>query len=581
MKKSNSTLKRIFFYLKPYRLSVIASVACSALSAAAMLLFPIYVGKLIDSLIGVNQVDFNLVTKYSLIMAGIAVASALFVWLTDIVNNHIIYNVVRDVREDAMEKLLTLPLSYIDSHPFGDTVSRVIADVDTFADGLLLGFSQLFSGVVTIFCTIGFMISLQAWIALVVIVLTPLSILTSKYFASKTHKRFKEQAEISGEETAIINEAFSNHEIVKGFSYDKKLDVTFNEVNDRLEVSSRFATFFSALTNPVTRFINSIVYAAVVAFGAYFCIKTKDSATPFTVGNLSALLAYANKYTKPFNDISGVITEMQNSFACANRVFELIDQKPESDKSDALQLNAPEGDISFDNVAFSYDKEVELIKDLSLKVKKGMRVAIVGPTGCGKTTLINLLMRFYDLDEGGIYIDGVNTVDYTRKSLRLNFGMVLQETWLKQGTIKENIAFGNPHASDEEIINASKTSHAHPFISRMENGYDTIIGEDGGSLSSGQKQLLCISRVMLKMPPLLILDEATSSIDTRTEMKIQDAFQELSRGKTTFIVAHRLSTIKDADLILVMNGGKIIETGKHQELLEQKGFYYQLWNSMD
>lgn len=581
MKKNNSTFKRILFYLKPYRLQVVLSFIFSALSAVLMLLFPIYVGKLIDSLIGVNQVDFSLVLKYSIIMASIAVLSALFVLLTDMVNNHIIYNVVRDVREEAMKKLLTLPLSYIDSHPFGDTVSRVIADVDTFADGLLLGFSQLFSGIVTIFCTIGFMVALQAWIALVVIVLTPLSIFTSKFIASRTHKRFKEQAEISGEETAIINEAFSNHELVKGFSYDKKLDERFNEVNDRLEVSARFATFYSALTNPVTRFINSIVYAAVVAFGAYFCIKTKDSVTPFTVGNLSALLAYANKYTKPFNDISGVITEMQNSFACANRVFELIDQKSERDSVKALELKNPEGDISFENVAFSYDKEVELIKNLSLSVKKGMRVAIVGPTGCGKTTLINLLMRFYDLDEGGIFLDGVNTEEYTRKSLRLNFGMVLQETWLKQGTIKENIAFGNPLATDEEIVNSAKTSHAHSFISRMEKGYDTVIGEDGGSLSSGQKQLLCISRVMLKMPPLLILDEATSSIDTRTEMKIQDAFQELSRGKTTFVVAHRLSTIKDADLILVMKGGRIIETGKHKELLQKKGFYYELWNSME
>lgn len=574
-------VKQLGKYLKKHTLLIVLSFFMSAFYAIGSLLVPVMVGDMIDLMIGVNNVDFKKIGELILITAGIIAVSAIFQWLAELINNKIVFKLVRDIRKDAFEKLQNLPLSYIDSHAYGDTVSRVISDVEKVADGLLLGLAQLFSGIVTILATLVFMALKSPIIALLVFILTPISLFTAKFIAKHTYSKFKEQAVISGEATAMINEVFTNQKTVKAFSQEKEIIDKFNKLNDKLEECSVKATFFSSLTNPTTRFVNSIVYIAVALSGAFICIKQVSigGVATFTVGSLSALLAFANKYTKPFNEISGVVTEMQNALACASRVFELLDSPSESVFENAKTLEYVKGDVSLQNVAFSYDKNKELIKNLNLDAKEGTHVAIVGPTGCGKSTLINLLMRFYDLDEGIISVDGNNTAEVTRESLRNGFGMVLQETWLKAGTIKENIAFGKPDATDEEIISACKASSAHSFIVKMPNGYDTYIEEDSG-LSAGQRQLICISRVMLKLPPILILDEATSSIDTRTELKIQKDFTELTKGKTSFIVAHRLSTIEDADIILVMKDGKIIEQGNHSELLAKGGFYSELYHSI-
>lgn len=574
-------VKQLGKYLKKHTLLIVLSFFMSAFYAIGSLLVPVMVGDMIDLMIGVNNVDFKKIGELILITAGIIGVSAVFQWLAELINNKIVFKLVRDIRKDAFEKLQNLPLSYIDSHAYGDTVSRVISDVEKVADGLLLGLAQLFSGIVTILATLVFMALKSPIIALLVFILTPISLFTAKFIAKRTYSKFKEQAVISGEATAMINEVFTNQKTVKAFSQEKEMIDKFNKLNDKLEECSVKATFFSSLTNPTTRFVNSIVYIAVALSGAFICIKQVSigGVATFTVGSLSALLAFANKYTKPFNEISGVVTEMQNALACASRVFELLDSPSESVFENAKTLEYVKGDVSLQNVAFSYDKNKELIKNLNLDAKVGTHVAIVGPTGCGKSTLINLLMRFYDLDEGIISVDGNNTAEVTRESLRNGFGMVLQETWLKAGTIKENIAFGKPDATDEEIISACKASSAHSFIVKMPNGYDTYIEEDSG-LSAGQRQLVCISRVMLKLPPILILDEATSSIDTRTELKIQKDFTELTKGKTSFIVAHRLSTIEDADIILVMKDGKIIEQGNHGELLAKGGFYSELYHSI-
>ncbi len=573
--------KQLGKYLKKHSLLIVLSFFMSAVYAVGSLLVPVMVGKMIDLMIDINNVDFKAIAKLILITSVIIAVSAVFQWLAELINNKIVFKLVRDIRKDAFEKLQHLPLSYIDSHAYGDTVSRVITDVEKVADGLLLGLAQLFSGVVTILTTLVFIALKSPLIALLVFILTPISLFTAKFIAKRTYSKFKEQAVISGEATAMINEVFTNQKTVKAFSQEQNMVDKFNAISDKLEKCSVKATFFSSLTNPSTRFINSIVYIAVAVAGAFICIKQSSvgGAVTFTVGSLSALLAFANKYTKPFNEISGVVTEMQNALACASRVFELLNSPAESVFENAKTLEYVKGNVSLKNVAFSYDKNKELIKNLNLEATEGTHVAIVGPTGCGKSTLINLLMRFYDIDEGEILIDGNNTAEVTRESLRNGFGMVLQETWLKAGTIKENIAFGKPDASDEEIIAACKASSAHNFIVKMPNGYDTYIEEDSG-LSQGQRQLICISRVMLKLPPILILDEATSSIDTRTEIKIQKDFAELTKGKTSFIVAHRLSTIEDADIILVMKDGKIIEQGNHKELLAKGGFYYELYNSI-
>lgn len=573
---SKETVGRLFGYLKPYWVLIVLSFLMSAAAAIGSLYVPIMVGKMIDLMTGVNLVDLAKISSLVGITLGIIGVSALFEWLTDLINNRIVFNLVRDIRKDAFDKLQTLPLSYIDSHSYGDIVSRVIADVEKIADGLLLGMTQLFNGIVTIVATLVFMYTVNPIIATVVFVLTPLSLFTARFIVKKTNSKFKEQAVVSGEITGLINEVFTNQKTVKAYSQEDEIIEKFDEVNDRLEKCSTKAVFFSSLTNPTTRFVNSVVYLAVALSGALACLGVFGASSLLTVGSLSSLLAYANKYTKPFNEISGVITEMQNAFISAGRVFELLSAESEviSDNPDTLEN--VEGNVKIENVAFSYDKSKKLIENLNLDAYRGMHVAIVGPTGCGKSTLINLLMRFYDVDEGAIYVDGKDIRTVTRESLRSGYGMVLQETWLKAGTIKENIAFGKPDATDEEIIAAAKASSAHNFIMRLPNGYDTYIEEYGG-LSEGQRQLLCISRVMLRLPPVLILDEATSSIDTRTEMKIQKAFADLTKGKTSFIVAHRLSTIEDADIILVMKSGKIIEQGSHKELLAQNGFYKELY----
>lgn len=579
---TGEVIKQLAKYLKRHSILIVLSFFMSAVSAIGSLLVPVMVGKMIDLMVGVNNVDFAKITQLILMTVGIIAVSAVFQWFTELINNKIVFNIIRDIRKDAFEKLQNLPLSYIDSHAYGDTVSRVITDVEKLADGLLLGLAQLFSGIVTIVATLVFMALINPIIALLVFVLTPISLFTARFIAKRTYSKFKNQAVVSGEATAMINEVFANQKTVKAYSQEDEMIEKFDKINNKLEKCSLGATFFSSLTNPTTRFVNSIVYIAVALVGALTCIGTISVGavvTTFTVGNLSSLLAYANKYTKPFNEISGVVTEMQNALACASRVFELLNSPSESVFENAKTLDYVEGNITLKDVAFSYDKNKELIKNLNLDAKKGTHVAIVGPTGCGKSTLINLLMRFYDIDGGEIKVDGNNTLEVTRESLRKGFGMVLQETWLKAGTIKENVAFGKPDATDEEIIEACKASNAHSFIMKLSNGYDTYIEEDSG-LSAGQRQLLCISRVMLRLPPILILDEATSSIDTRTEIKIQKAFAELTKGKTSFIVAHRLSTIEDADIILVMKDGKIIEQGNHKELLAKGGFYSELYNSI-
>lgn len=580
-KVSAGTLKQVFRHIKRYRILLLVSIILATLSVAGTLYAPILVGDAIDMIIGVNNVDFEGIIRLLVEIAVIAVLVALVQWIMNTVNNKITFHIVRNIREEAFKKIEILPLQYIDSHPHGDTVSRVIADADQFADGLLMGFTQLFTGVVTILGTLAFMLSINWKIALVVVVLTPLSLFVARFISKKTYGFFSSQSKIRGEQTAFINEMIVNQKVVKAFGREDENIEKFAEINARLEKSSLKATFFSSLVNPTTRFVNSVVYAFVALTGAFAVMSTGFTVDAvFTVGSLSCLLSYANQYTKPFNEISGVITELQNAFACAARIFELIEEEPQiPDRENAKILKNAQGNVTLENVCFSYDKQKKLIENLNLNVTPGQRVAIVGPTGCGKTTLINLLMRFYDVDSGSVSVDNYDIRDITRNSLRQGFGMVLQETWIREGTIKENIAVGKSDATDEEIIAAAKAAHAHSFIKRLPDGYNTRVGEDGGGLSQGQKQLLCISRLMLCKPSMLILDEATSSIDTRTEIRIQKAFLKLMQGRTTFIVAHRLSTIREADVILVMRDGSVIEQGNHEELLAEKGFYYKLYNS--
>ena len=576
-RKKSDTLKKVILYIKPYLFLLILSVIFSAVTVAFTLYVPILIGQAIDLILGKGNVDFKGIAEIAAKTGVIIVGIALLQWLVNMINNRITYHVVRDIRDEAFRKLEILPLSYIDSHQSGDIVSRIIADADQFADGLLLGFTQLFTGIVTIIGTLVFMITIHAGITLLVILLTPLSFLVAKFIAQHTFSMFKEQSETRGEQTAFIDEILGNLKVTKAFSHEKENIEKFDDVNDRLAKCSLKAIFYSSLTNPCTRFVNNVVYAVVALAGAIICVVGGGG---FTVGGLSALLSYANQYTKPFNEISGVITELQNALACAARIFELIEEKPQiPDSEDALVLENSHGNVNLKDVYFSYNKDKMLIQNFNLSVKSGQKIAIVGPTGCGKTTVINLLMRFYDVDSGEISVDDTDIRNITRHSLRANYGMVLQETWLKSGTIRENIVMGKPDATDEEVIAAAKASYAHNFIKRLPNGYDTVIGEDGGNLSQGQKQLLCITRIMLCLPPVLILDEATSSIDTRTEIKVQQAFEKLMNGRTTFIVAHRLSTIREADVILVMKDGNIIEQGNHEELLKRNGFYTNLYNS--
>lgn len=573
--QNKQTLKRILKCIKKYSVLVVFSLICAAVSVVLTLYAPILMGNGVDKIVGAGNVDFDGLKAVLVKLVVVVAITAIAQWLMNIINNRITYKVVNDVRTMAFDKLSRLPLSYVDSHTHGDIVSRIIADVDQFSDGLLMGFTQLFTGVMTIVGTLVFMLSINRIITVVVVVITPVSLFAASFIAKKTYNMFKKQSEIKGELTSIVNEMVENQKVVTAFSMEDRVNDRFNEVNDRLNVAGLKATFFSSTTNPVTRFVNSLVYTGVGIIGAVMAIKGR-----ITVGQLSSFLSYANQYTKPFNEISGVVTELQNAMASAARVFELIDEEAEiADKSDAVVLKDVSGSVNLTDVDFSYDKSKELIKDLNLDVKSGARIAIVGPTGCGKSTVINLLMRFYDVDSGSIAVSGHDIKDVTRHSLRENYGMVLQETWLKSGTIKENIAYGRPDATDEEIIEAAKQSHAHSFIKRLPKGYDTMITEDGGNLSQGQKQLLCITRVMLDLPPMLILDEATSSIDTRTEIRIQRAFNKMMKGRTSFVVAHRLSTIKESDVILVMKDGHIIEQGNHETLLAMNGFYTNLYNS--
>ena len=580
MKKDNRsssgrTLKKVMLRIKRYWVYLIISILMAVITVASSLYAPILVGNAIDYIIGPGDVDFIGVKVVIMKFALVIVCTAVSQWIMNICNNKIIYHVTRNIRDEAIEKLEHLPLSYIDSHSYGEVVSRVIADVDQFADGLLMGFTQFFTGVTTIVGTLLFMIMINVRITLVVVLITPVSFLVAGFIAKKTYSMFKLQSETRGEQTALIDEMIGGQKVVKAYNHEQETMDKFDEINERLQKYSLKAIFFSSITNPATRFVNSLVYAGVAVTGAISAINGGIS-----VGQLATFLSYANQYTKPFNEISGVITELQNALACAARVFELIEEQPEiADKPDAIVLDNADGSISLENVYFSYTKDKELITDFNLNVKPGQKIAIVGPTGCGKTTIINLLMRFYDVDSGSIKVSDVDIKDMTRYSLRAGFGMVLQDTWLRAGTIRDNIIMGKPDATEEEIIEAAKAAHAHSFIKRLPDGYDTVIGEDGGSLSQGQKQLLCITRVMLCRPPMLILDEATSSIDTRTELKIQNAFNKLMEGRTSFIVAHRLSTIQSADLILVMKDGHIIEQGKHRELLAKGGFYKNLYES--
>lgn len=575
--KKKSTIKRVLRYLGKYRIFLILSLGMALVTVAGQLYIPILQGNAIDNIIGEGNVDFAAVMKIIITILITMGVVALFQWIMNICNNKITYSIVHDIRKDAFNKLQRLPVRYADSHPTGEIVSKVIADVDQFADGLLMGFTQFFTGVMTILGTLIFMIMINWKITLVVVLVTPLSFFVASFVAKKTYRMFSLQSETRGEQTGFIDEMIGNEKVVQAYGHEDEALEKFDDINLRLQKWSLKATFFSSITNPATRFVNNVVYALVALSGAVSVVKNPLA---FTVGRLSMFLSYANQYTKPFNEISGVVTELQNALACADRVLDLIEEEPLSpDADDVLVVNEGEGHIRLEHVAFSYDKEKELIKDFNLDVKPGERVAIVGPTGCGKTTMINLLMRFYDVDSGSIKVEGKDIRDVTRKSLRSNYGMVLQETWLKSGTIKENIVTGRPDATDEEIIAAAKAAHAHSFIKRLPDGYDTFIGEDGGNLSQGQKQLLCIARVMLCLPPMLILDEATSSIDTRTEMKIQEAFAKMMKGRTSFIVAHRLSTIQSADIILVMKDGNVIEQGNHEELLAKGGFYSRLYNS--
>ena len=575
MKKNTSTLKKIFGYIGHYKYLLFLSVLLAGGSVVLTLYVPIRIGYAIDAIIGPGQVDFAIVARHLITVVVMLLCVGLMQWVMNMLNNKITYNVVRDMRARAFDKLLVLPFSYLDSHSQGDVVSRVISDADQFADGLLMGFSQLFTGVVTIIGTLAFMLSINVWITLVVVVVTPLSFFIARFIAKKTYAMFQKQSAVRGEQTGFIDEMITNQKVVTAYSKEADNQKQFDEINDRLAKYSMRATFFSSITNPATRFVNSIVYAAVALFGAMIAIQGNIS-----VGMLSCFLSYANQYTKPFNDISSVVTEFQNALACAARIMEFIEEEPvPADPEGSLQPSHLDGKVELQHIRFSYLPDRKLIEDLSVDVKPGMRVAIVGPTGCGKTTLINLLMRFYDVQGGQITIDGTPVQQIGRKALRKNFGMVLQDTWLKCGSILENIRMGNTGASYDEVVAAAKKAHAHSFIQRLPEGYYTKIGEDGGSLSQGQKQLLCIARIMLCNPSVLILDEATSSIDTTTEMRIQQAFLTLMEGRTSFIVAHRLSTIKGADLILVMKDGTIIEQGTHASLLADKGFYYHLYNS--
>ena len=577
-KAQPGTMKKVLEYLRPYMGLVALSVLLAAVTVALTLYVPVLIGRAIDLIVGPGQVDMPGILRLILRIAIVVAATAAVQWVVNTINNKITFQVVRDVRAQAFAKLQILPLSYIDSHPTGEIVSRVIADVDQFADGLLLGFTQLFTGVVTILGTLGFMISIRPGIALVVVLLTPLSFVVARFIATHTYSYFRQQSETRGEQTAFIDEMIGNQKVVKAFGHERQNVERFDEINERLEKCSLQAIFYSSLTNPCTRFVNNVVYAGVALAGALVCVACGGAG--FTVGSLSALLSYANQYTKPFNEISGVVTELQNALACASRIFQLIAEPPQApDAPDARVLKDAQGQVEMKDVSFSYVPDRKLIEALNLSVKPGQHVAIVGPTGCGKTTLINLLMRFYDVNGGAIRVDGTDVRQITRASLRANYGMVLQETWLKSGTIRENLVMGKPDATDEEVIAAAKACHAHSFIKRLPQGYDTVIGEDGGRLSQGQKQLLCITRIMLCLPPMLILDEATSSIDTRTELKIQHAFTTMMDGRTTFIVAHRLSTIREADVILVMRDGSIVEMGSHEALLQRNGFYAKLYNS--
>lgn len=576
-KIENGTLIKILSYMRRYWALLILSMLFAVLMVALTLYVPVLIGNAIDLITGKGSVDFPRILKL-LMTIGLTVGVTAFMqWLMSIINNKITFQMIQDIRKEAFRKIQILPLKYIDDHQYGEIVSRVIADVDQFADGLLLGFTQLFTGVVTILGTLLFMFTIRWEIALLVVLLTPLSLITARFIARKTYSMFKLQSETRGEQTGLIDEMIENQKVVQAFCYEAESMKRFDEINERLEKCSLRATFFSSIINPATRFVNSLVYAGVGLVGGLTCVATGGA---FSVGQLSSFLSYANQYTKPFNEISGVITELQNALACASRIFELIEETPQiPDFSGSIVLKNIEGNVRMERVEFSYVPEKKLIQNLNLTVKPGQRIAIVGPTGCGKTTIINLLMRFYDVDSGSIQVEGNDIRAVTRKSLRKGYGMVLQETWLKAGTIRENIAIGKPDATEEEIIAVAKESYAHSFIKRLSNGYDTVIGENGGSLSQGQRQLLCITRVMLSLPPMLILDEATSSIDTRTELKIQEAFARLMQGRTSFIVAHRLSTIREADVILVMKDGSIIEQGKHEELLKKGGFYSDLYNS--
>ncbi|CUX71621.1 putative ABC transporter ATP-binding protein [Clostridium sp. C105KSO15] len=575
MKKYKSTVKRILSCIGRYKWGVGASLACAFVTVLLTLYVPILIGRAIDCIVGAGAVDFTgmwtILKQIGIIVAITAAAQ----WLMSHINNLITYRVVKDIRTQAFNKLEILPLKYIDSHSHGDIINRIITDIDQFSDGLLMGFTQLFTGVLTILGTLVFMFSMNPSITVVVVLVTPVSLFVASFIARRTFRMFKMQSQTRGELTSLVEEMLGNQKVVQAFAHEADAQEKFEDINENLRIWSLKATFFSSITNPATRFVNSLVYASVGIAGAFAAVKGLLS-----VGQLASFLSYANQYTKPFNEISGVVTELQNALASAARVFELIDEEPQvPENPDAAVLSNAKGEISLKHVYFSYNPEVALIEDMNLNVRPGQRVAIVGPTGCGKSTVINLLMRFYDVNSGSIRVDGTDVRHMTRQSLRTSYGMVLQETWLKSGTIRENIAYGKPDANEEEIILAAKESHAHSFIRRMPEGYDTIVSEDGGNLSQGQKQLLCIARVMLCLPPMLILDEATSSIDTRTEIKIQKAFGKMMEGRTSFIVAHRLSTIKEADVILVMRDGHIIEQGTHESLLSQNGFYAQLYNS--
>lgn len=570
------TLGKVFEYMKKYIPLLIFSLIFAAISVALTLYFPILTGRAIDLIVDKGRVDFDGILSISTKAGIIALITGVTQWLMNTCNNRMTYGIVRDIRTDAFKKLEKLPLSYIDSHSHGDMVSRIIADVDTFADGLLMGFTQLFSGVATIIGTLIFMLTINVKITLVVVFITPVSLFVASFIANKTYSMFQLQSKTRGEQTALIEEMIGNQKVVQAFNHEDEALEQFDEINGRLQKYSLRAIFFSSLTNPSTRFVNSLVYAGVGITGALSAI----SGNGISVGQLSCFLTYANQYTKPFNEISGVITELQNALACAARIFELIEEPAEQpDAWDAVELTQADGRVDIEDVSFSYVPEQHLIEDFNLHVTPGQRVAVVGPTGCGKTTLINLLMRFYDVNSGTISVSGTDIMQMTRSSLRKNYGMVLQETWLKRGTVRDNIIMGKPDATEEEILAAAKASHAHSFIKRLPNGYDTLITEDGGNLSQGQKQLLCIARVMLCLPPMLILDEATSSIDTRTEIRIQKAFLTMMKGRTSFIVAHRLSTIRESDIILVMRDGKIIEQGNHDSLIQKGGFYADLYNS--